>query len=640
MFDDLLERIDNINSFDEILDILDDVYKIDNVVNRNKLISKLQDLSQSFKKKSIFDKTLKDIEIENKINSNKHTCVPSNILPDIFEYDKHIGIDNFELDTGEFKVDNTGIYDKNGILVCSTVIFPYCLYLKNVDNVEKVRVIYLKKDKWEFLDIDRSTVASQNKIIDLANHGISVNSGNSLMMVKYFSTIFDNNIENIPVKNSVGKLGWVDNNTHFIPYNSKNYDFVLSVNSNALSGSKQIYDAICEKGDYDTWFDCMKKMRTNIPTRLAFGASAISPLLTILGTPCFVTMLYGKTGTGKTLSCRCAVSMWGDPNVLSTRADSTTAAITRKCLFFNNFPFFVDEFQLLKGDDSQNFLMSVTEGVQKTKAEMNSSNNFTSSSSWKNCTLITGEKQCVQSNTGGGAVNRIIELRIDDMVADEMQLQDIYYKIDENYGFFGKKLMDLYMDKDFQKKIKKRFIEIQDTWRDLLDTQSKQLIAISCLVLGDEILREYFFHDEEEITVDMIRQFVASKDSISYSERVYNDVCDLIIANRGRFIVDTVPSSNTGKADSLEIWGSICKSDPTTYYIIPKILRSELKKRDGTFLDNTILEDWKNKGYIKCTYKNGTFERYEKKASVNGAKPWCFVFKGPAPDEIMNSEEE
>mgnify|MGYP003314866826 CR=1 FL=1 len=117
---------------------------------------------------------------------------------------------------------------------------------------------------------------------------------------------------------------------------SMNYDFVFSVNGSSLGGSKQIYDAIVEKGDYDTWFECMMKMRTNVPTRLAFGASAVSPLLTILGSPCFVTMLYGQTGTGKTLSCRCAVSMWGNPDVLSTRADSTPTSIIRKCLFFNN----------------------------------------------------------------------------------------------------------------------------------------------------------------------------------------------------------------------------------------------------------------------------------------------------------------
>ena len=636
MYDSLLEKIHNISDYSELCDkdLLQNVYNLKDECDKSLLLGIMIDKAKKFGKKVLFDKLLAVFDKKDVVNKNNNICLSSDMnIDDDYEYD-------LDVNTGEFVVTLDGIYDKFGMLVSSTPVLPYRLYRKNVDNVEKVRVLYYKNDKWDLLDVDRGVIASQNKIIDLANHGIGVNSANSLTMVRYFSTIFDKNTDIIPVRDSVGKLGWVDDNTHFIPYKSTNYDFVLSVNGNALSGSKQIYDAIVEKGDYDIWFDCMMKMRTNVPTRLAFGASAVSPLLTILGSPCFVTMLYGQTGTGKTLSCRCAVSMWGNPDVLSTRADSTPTSIIRKCLFFNNLPLFVDEFQLLRSDDSQDFLMSVTEGMQRTRSTMDSSNNFTSSSSWKNCTLITGEKQCVQHNTGGGAVNRIIELRIDDMVADEMDLQDIYYKIENNYGFLGKKLIDLYMDESFQKKVKKRFKEIQDSWREQLNTASKQLIAISCLVLGDEILREYFFHDDEEITVDMIEQYVASKDDISQPERVYHDVCDLLIANRGRFINDVVPINNTGAPSNMEIWGYICKNEPNKYYIIPKILKSELRKRDNTILDNTILEDWKNKGYINCTYEKGKFSRYDKKVSVSGLKPWVYVFNMPKDKEEIEEKED
>lgn len=593
---------------------------------------KVANMDKSYKKS--FEIMLKDYDNVMKMDSFNHICNTS-----IFDIPEEYKIVD-ELYTGEFILNLTGIHNKDNILICPTPILPLYLYRKNIDNVEKVRVLYRKEDKWLTLDIDRLTISNQGKIIDLSNHGISVNSGNALNMVKYFNTIFDNNVENIQVRDSISRLGWVDNNKYFIPYNSKDYDFVLSVNDKALDGAKQTYDAISEKGDYNIWFECMQKMRTNIPTRLAFAASAVSPLLTILGSLCFVTMLYGKTGTGKTLSCRCAMSMWGDPNVLSMRADSTTASIVRKCLFFNNLPLFVDEFQLLRQDNTQEFLMSVTEGTQRTRATMDSSNNFTSSGTWKNCTLITGEKQCATSTLGGGAINRIIELRIDDMVADEMDLQDIYYKIDENYGFLGKKLMTLYCDDNFRKKVRTRFKEIQDSWREKLHTASKQLMAISCLVLGDEILRENFFHDEKEIQVEDIEQFVASMEDISYSERVYRDVCDLIVANQGKFVRSTAAIGNNGSGNN-EIWGCVSPSDPTIYYIIPKILKSELSKRDGTILDNSIKEDWKCKGYITCTYdKNGKFTKYVKKQSVNGNKIDVFVFHTDLDNEIKKEESD
>ena len=630
MKDKVLNEINGADSYEDLLqsEIIDNIYKC-KPIDKALLMKSINDKVASFGRdcKKLFNNFIKDYEKTLQKSRLENECDTSSLgISEDFNYN----IDT--LSTGEFKITQFGIYDKNDTEISPTPIVPYCLYRKNIDNVEKVRILYRKNDKWQSLDIDRLTISNQSKIIDLSNHGIGVSSANALQMVKFMNNIFDLNVENIPVRDSVARLGWVDNNEHFIPYNSKTYDFVLSVNDKNVDGAKQTYDAITTKGDYDIWFDCMKKMRTNIPTRLAFGASAISPLLTILGSPCFVTLLYGKTGTGKTLSCRCAMSMWGDPNVLSMRADSTTTSIVRKCLFFNNLPLFVDEFQLLKQDYVQEFLMSVTEGIQRTRATMDSSNNFTSSGSWKNCTLITGERQCVNDNIGGGAVNRIIELRIDDMVADEMDLQDIYYKIDNNYGFLGKKLIDLYSKKEFREKVKKRFAEIQDSWRKKLNTASKQLIAISCLVLGDEILREHFFHDENAISVEDIENFVASSDDISYSERVYNIVCDMIFSNQNHFARGDSSFGNNGVQG--ELWGAIApESDNKVFYIIPSKLKEELLKRFGINLDKSIKEDWRHKGYIDCTYKNGKFVKYAKKESINGIKRDVFVFHTDKKEE-------
>ena len=373
MKDKVLNEINGADSYEDLLqsEIIDNTYKC-NPIDKALLMKSINDKVASFGKdcKKLFNNFIKDYEKTLQKSRLENECDTSSLgISKDFNY----SIDT--LSTGEFKITQLGIYDKNDTEVSPTPIVPYCLYRKNIDNVEKVRILYRKNDKWQPLDIDRLTISNQSKIIDLSNHGIGVSSANALQMVKFMNNIFDLNVENIPVRDSVARLGWVDDNEHFIPYNSKTYDFVLSVNDKNVDGAKQTYDAITTKGYYDIWFDCMKKMRTNIPTRLAFGASAISPLLTILGSPCFVTLLYGKTGTGKTLSCRCAMSMWGDPNVLSMRADSTTTSIVRKCLFFNNLPLFVDEFQLLKQDYVQEFLMSVTEGIQRTRATMDSSNN-------------------------------------------------------------------------------------------------------------------------------------------------------------------------------------------------------------------------------------------------------------------------
>ena len=160
--------------------------------------------------KKAFDLMLRDYDNEMKISSFYHTCDTS-----VFNIPKEYDVIS-TLNTGEFILNVLGIHNKDNVLICPTPILPLYLYRKNVDNVEKVRVLYRKEDKWSTLDIDRLTISSQSKIIDLANHGISVNSGNAYNMVKYFNTIFDNNVENIMVRDSVARLGWVDDNSHFI----------------------------------------------------------------------------------------------------------------------------------------------------------------------------------------------------------------------------------------------------------------------------------------------------------------------------------------------------------------------------------------------------------------------------------------
>ena len=116
------------------------------------------DKAKVFKKKSLFEKLLNTFDKKDMVNKNNNICKYSDMnIDDYYEYD-------IDINTGEFIVTLDGIYDKFGALVSSTPVLPYRLYLKNVDNVEKIRVLYYKNEEWDTLDVDRGVVASQNKI--------------------------------------------------------------------------------------------------------------------------------------------------------------------------------------------------------------------------------------------------------------------------------------------------------------------------------------------------------------------------------------------------------------------------------------------------------------------------------------------
>ena len=628
MYEEILEKVENIKDFESLCDkeLLENIYSL-NPIEKTLLREKCVDIAEALGKKKAFNMMLKDIDkmvasgtLGEDINNVCDIADLNVPLPFNFE-----GID--KINTGEFVVRLDGIYDMKNNLVCGTAIIPYRFYRKNDSNPEQIKILYHSPDGWQELDIARLTVSNRSKIIDLSNHGLSINSANADLMVKYFTRLFDKNSDIIPIRDSVGKLGWTKDFKDFIPYMSVGYDFVASVSANATEGGKQIYDC-CKniKGSKEEWLEGMKKLRDNIPARLIFGASAISPLLEILDLPCFVTMLYGTTGTGKTLACKSAISMWGDPEKLMTRSDSTLTSIARKCLFYNNLPMFVDEFQLFRQTEIQTFLMSVTEGSQRSRATLDSSNNFTSSDTWRNCTIINGEKQCTTDDSiGGGAKNRIIEIRVDDnILPTDEDFADLVECFKNNYGVIAEDLIELYKDKEAHDKLYKRLRDIQSEWRKELNTLSKQLIAISCIKLGDDILRLLYFKEDRELSVDDVKDFVASSDDISMGERAYNVLRDLIISNRNKFeYEDNINQSLKGNS---EIWGCISKQNRNEYFLLPSIIKNQLSQR-GITLDNGILEHWKHKGYLKCKENPEKGNQYTLKERIHDKVVRCYVIE-------------
>lgn len=628
MYEEILEKVENIKDFESLCDkeLLENIYSL-NPIEKTLLREKCVDIAEALGKKKAFNMMLKEID---KMVSNGTLGEDINNVCDIEDLNVPLPF-NFEgidkINTGEFVVKLDGIYDMKNNLVCGTAIIPYRFYRKNDSNPEQIKILYHSPDGWQELDIARLTVSNRSKIIDLSNHGLSINSANADLMVKYFTRLFDKNSDIIPIRDSVGKLGWTKDFKDFIPYMSVGYDFVASVSANATEGGKQIYDC-CKniKGNKEEWLAGMKKLRDNIPARLIFGASAISPLLEILDLPCFVTMLYGTTGTGKTLACKSAISMWGDPEKLMTRSDSTLTSIARKCLFYNNLPMFVDEFQLFRQTEIQTFLMSVTEGSQRSRATLDSSNNFTSSDTWRNCTIINGEKQCTTDDSiGGGAKNRIIEIRVDDnILPTDEDFADLVECFKNNYGVIAEDLIELYKDKEAHDKLYKRLRDIQNEWRQDLNTLSKQLIAISCIKLGDDILRLLYFKEDRELSVDDVKDFVASSDDISMGERAYNVLRDLIISNRNKFeYEDNINQSLKGNS---EIWGCISKQNRNEYFLLPSIIKNQLSQR-GITLDNGILEHWKHKGYLKCKENPEKGNQYTLKERIHDKVVRCYVIE-------------
>lgn len=125
-----------------------------------------------------------------------------------------------ELACGDWKADDFGVSistEYGEKTACSHPLLPV-MRLVNIDTgVEKLSLAYRKGKQWRYITADKKTLASNNSILELANVGVAVTSENSKYMVQYLHDIETLNYDEIPEKNSVSQLGWIDG-AGFSPY--------------------------------------------------------------------------------------------------------------------------------------------------------------------------------------------------------------------------------------------------------------------------------------------------------------------------------------------------------------------------------------------------------------------------------------
>ena len=81
---------------------------------------------------------------------------------------------------------------------------------------EKVKIAFQKGAYWKDIIVDKGIIASANKIVSLADYGISVTSETSRALVKFLSDLENFNIDLIETKISTSKFGWIKD--EFMPY--------------------------------------------------------------------------------------------------------------------------------------------------------------------------------------------------------------------------------------------------------------------------------------------------------------------------------------------------------------------------------------------------------------------------------------
>ena len=217
------------------------------------------------------------------------------------------------------------------------------------------------------------------------------------------------NLNEIPVKNSTSKFGWHDND--FIPFDKK-------VIFDDESRFKELANSLRESGSYEIWLDLVKKIRSNTAhyePQVYMSASFASVLVSKLNMLPFILNIYGKTGGGKTVSLMLAASIWANPseNKYITDSYATQNAFEIRLDILNHLPLLMDDLSKVKDKLNDNFtdliyLLCSGKGKDRSNVDLG----LNKVKCWSNSILSNMERPLAAETMRGGAINRIIDVRI------------------------------------------------------------------------------------------------------------------------------------------------------------------------------------------------------------------------------------
>lgn len=492
-----------------------------------------------------------------------------------------------ELECGEYicedecvsRLDNYGFTQ----IVCRHPIMP-TMRLINIDSGEERLEIAYKRDRtWRRIVVEKAVIASSNKILDLAAVGIFVNSDNAKALSTYLLAMEAMNYAKLPEQNSVGRLGWVGPGS-FSPY-------VGNLVFDGEVSFRHIFNSVTSAGDFDTWLDAVKKVRAEkqAAPRIALAASFASVILEPCGLLPFFTHFWGGTENGKTVLLMLAASVWASPKMgayVST-FNATNVGMEMLASFLNSLPLCVDELQIQSASGAKDFdkiIYQLTEGVGRTRGAK--LGGLQRQNVWKNCIITNGEHPISNPHSGGGAVNRIIEVECQDKVYSD--LVGLCAVINANYGWAGQAFVKVLQEPgatDYINGLQKFY------FRELLksDSTEKQAASAAAILAADAIATSYIFHDNNELTPDDLAAVMAKKSDVDVNARALDYIYQLVASNPKKFKPDQYGEYQA------EAWGKI---DDSHIYFVKAIFDRELAQAG---YNATAFLSWaKRRGILEC----------------------------------------
>lgn len=154
--------------------------------------------------------------------------------------------------------------------------------------------------------------------------------------------------------------------------------------------------SLCSKGSKEAWIKATSVLEDPRYWQHAFAllCSFASPLLSLCNYQSAVVSMVGQSGYGKTLAGSFALSVYGDPSLMTQAATTTSNAIGVQMSAHKNVPYFLDEVSAMPMYKIADFIYDATNG--RGKEVLDKSRTIQQSEGWCLVPFISSNKSILE----------------------------------------------------------------------------------------------------------------------------------------------------------------------------------------------------------------------------------------------------
>ena len=514
----------------------------------------------------------------------------------------------FELSCEGYVCTDAGVFTENGKTVCLHPILPAGGITDYETRQMSLKIAFNAAGFWEERTYPRTVLASPTAILSLAAAGVAVTAENARLLSAYLTKLYHANAHILPQKWSVPHLGWANRYSNcFVPFSE-------NVACDGEEAFRTKRDAVHVCGDEKKWVEAVAPLwHASLPARLVLDASFASALLTPLDLQPFFLHLWGQTGLGKTVLLQLAASVWGDPapGRLITTFNATAAGLELTAAFLHDLPMLIDELQIASAagkNDFQQLVYTLSEGVGRTRGAKDGG--LQRQPTWRSVMITTGERPLSTELSGGGALNRCIELELTEPVTADFA--GLMKTVAVNYGTAGYRFVQ---EADRRREVLPQILE--DYCSELVScgVSGKQAAAMAALMLADGMCGVLFFEKEGKptppLSAEAVSPLLLQNGQVCAEKRALEYLFDTITANPAHF-----PDAPDPKRP-VEIWGRMGKEYTA---VIGTVFNRIIE--DGGFSPRAVLAYADRKGLLLRDEK-----QYRKNIRINGRSVRCVVIR-------------